>query len=221
MDHFWINLLEEQQYHIQILNTIEDTSNWLNQQVADLIIIRWGDGSRSDLEILRRLCRTIAIPAILLTETLDEDLILACYEVGIDDCILSPTSGKLFVAKIQVWLRRSWTLPAEVLSTTEVGNIELDPLRREAVINGKHIKLTNLEFRLLYLLLAHPFQILDIRTIVQKVWGYEDRHDPTLLKHLVYRLSQKIEPNPAQPRYIIFIPDEGYRFQPTELPIAT
>ncbi len=221
VDHFWTTLLEEQQYHIQILSTLSATSDWLRQQSADLIVIRAGNGIPSNLEALNHLCRAIAIPAILLAETLDEARILAYYEAGIDDCILNPTAAKLFVAKIQVWLRRTWTLPTEVLSTTEVGNIELDPIRREAVVNGNRIKLTNLEFRLLYLLLAHPFEILETHAIIQKVWGYENRHDPTILKHLVYRLRQKIEPNPAQPRYIVFIPDEGYRFQPVELPLAT
>jgi DNA-binding response OmpR family regulator len=81
------------------------------------------------------------------------------------------------------------------------------------VAGGSAVKLTNLEFRLLHLLMAHPGQVLEAGVIIDRVWGYPDTGDSVLLKNLVYRLRQKVEPEPGEPRYIGTVAGVGYAFQ--------
>ena len=79
---------------------------------------------------------------------------------------------------------------------------------------GSPVNLTNLEFRLLHCLMGHHGQVLGPGVIVDHVWGYAGGGDNTALKNVIYRLRRKIEPDPAQPRYIATVAGEGYVFQP-------
>jgi len=113
------------------------------------------------------------------------------------------------------WLRRSWVGSIEVLANLQVGDLLLDPAQRQLVAPPSQvIKLTNLEFRLLYLLMSHHGQVLETNVIIDRVWGsYSDGGDSILLKNLVYRVRNKIELDPHQPRYILNVAGEGYMFQ--------
>ncbi len=96
-----------------------------------------------------------------------------------------------------------------------MGDLRLAPARREVITTtGSAVKLTNLEFRLLHLLMSHPGQVLGSNLIIDRVWGYTGGGDTVLLKNLVYCLRRKIEPDPSQPRYIQTVAGEGYSFQP-------
>jgi len=88
---------------------------------------------------------------------------------------------------------------------------DLDPDRRQLRLpDGGEISLTNLELRLLHLLMSHPGQDLEANMIIDRVWGFETV-DSAELKNVVYRLRRKIEPDPAHPRTIQTVPG-GYIF---------
>jgi two-component system, OmpR family, response regulator RegX3 len=110
-------------------------------------------------------------------------------------------------------MRRSWTVPASMLSSFQAGDFRLDPAQRQLVLQtGKVVKLTSLEFRLLHVLMSHPNQVLESSLLIDRVWGANSGGDSVLLKNVVYRLRRKIEPDPSQPRYIQSITGEGYVF---------
>ncbi len=72
------------------------------------------------------------------------------------------------------------------------------------------MRLTNLEFRLAQYLLVNVGHTLPMERLTQHVWGYRGTGDRQLLKQLVHRLRQKIEQDPAQPRYVVAVPGIGY-----------
>lgn len=151
---------------------------------------------------------------MLLTPGRNEAHILEVYQAGVDECIVKPVSPSLFLAKVGAWLRRSWTIPAEAMEDLQVGDVRLEPARREvAIATGSAVKLTNLEFRLLHLLMTHRGQVLEPDVIIDRVWGYAGSGDSAALKNVVYRLRRKIEPDPSRPRYIQTVAGEGYTFQ--------
>ena len=111
--------------------------------------------------------------------------------------------------------RRAQVLPNAALETVQVGEFRLDPDRRLLCTpDGQVVKLTNLETRLLYLLMNHPAWTLETDYLVDRVWGHFGEGDSILLKNLVYRLRRKIEPNPSQPCYLLTEGSLGYRFRP-------
>jgi DNA-binding response OmpR family regulator len=181
----------------------------------DLLI---ADVHTPDLDGLA-LCRQIRAeainPILLFTPRRDEAHILEAYQAGVDECIVKPVSPPLFLAKVQAWLRRSWTVPLAATDCLEAGALRLDPVRRELKMpGGSAVKLSALQFRLLYLLMNNQGQVFPPDLLIDRVWGYAGEGDRTLLKNLIYRLRQKIEPDPNRPRYIQTVGDEGYTFLP-------
>ena len=93
--------------------------------------------------------------------------------------------------------------------------MHLDPAKRQVTLaEGKVVKLTTLEFRVLHLLMSHPGWVMKTDDILQRVWGYYGNGDRDLLKNVVYRLRRKIDPDPNHPRFIFTEAGLGYRFQP-------
>jgi DNA-binding response OmpR family regulator len=135
---------------------------------------------------------------LLFLPTHHETEILEAYAAGVDEVVVKPISPAIFLAKIMAWVRRSWTVPVAGLSLVKAGSYRLDPARR-CMTNpdGMEIKLTNLEFRLLLLLMSRPAYVFSGDDIVESLWGGYGNGDQVLLKNVVYRLRRKIEADPA------------------------
>jgi len=178
-----------------------------------LIIIDANVPEAQALELIKNLRVEAAVPLILLTQFSTEDFQLEAYAVGVDECILKPINPALFYAKIQAWLRRSWSVPADTLDTLRVGGFSLLPSERTILLEGYDpVRLTNLELRLLYCLMSQPGQTITIEELNLRVWGYSNEADNTMLKNVVYRLRRKIERNPAYPLILQTVAGVGYKF---------
>jgi two-component system response regulator RegX3 len=183
------------------------------EDVFDLILIDVCGPDLDGIDLARRMRDEAVSPILLFTPDRDEAHSLAAYQAGVDECVVKPVSPSLFLAKVRAWLRRSWTVSAGALHCLEAGSLRLDPERREVTAgSGSAIRLTNLEFRLLHLLMTHQGHVLTSDLIIDRVWGYSGGGDSIVLKNVVYRLRRKIEPDPSQPRYVQTVPGEGYVF---------
>ena len=112
-----------------------------------------------------------------------------------------------------MFLRRAGSVPISILTTIQFGNISLDPSTRTVtVVEQVPQQLTPLEFRLLYILMANPDQVIPIDVIIERVWGYNGEGNRELVRGLVRRLRRKIEPDPSQTQFIHNHPGIGYRF---------
>lgn len=187
---------------------------WMDE-FPDLIVLEDYNAQADVLEFCRRMRGDAAVPILLLTSRNDEAYLLEAYAAGVDDCVPHPVSPRLFMAKVTAWLRRSHMVPAAALDEIQVSGFHLDPDYKQVILpDGQAVKLTNLETRLLYLLMNHPGWIMETNYLIDRVWGFFGRGDSALLKNVVYRLRRKIEPNPSQPRYLITESTLGYRFMP-------
>jgi two-component system KDP operon response regulator KdpE len=131
----------------------------------------------------------------------------------VDDVLTKPTSPSLFNAKIKVWLRRAWTVSPDTLEPLAVGKLHLLPEMRSVTLpNGTVVRLTNLEFRLLYFLMSRVGRPVTTENLIQHVWGYAGEADSTILKNLVYRVRRKIEKDPAKPVFLQTSSGVGYQF---------
>lgn len=193
-----------------------------SSEYPDLIILEDNNARKDVFAFCRQIRAEAAVPILMLTSLNQESLLMAAYQAGADDCIPPPVSPRLFLAKVKAWLRRAQVLPNAALDEICAGDFRLDPDRRRLITpNGEMVKLTNLETRLLFLLMNHPAWILETDYLVDRVWGHFGDGDSILLKNLVYRLRRKIEPNPSQPCYLLTESNLGYRFRPEgELPMS-
>jgi two-component system KDP operon response regulator KdpE len=89
----------------------------------------------------------------------------------------------------------------------------VDLAKRKIILNGKRVRLTPIEFKLFALLLENSGRILTHKQLLEKVWGWEYTDDLDYTRIYIWHLRQKIEPDPAHPRYIVTEPGVGYYFQ--------
>lgn len=215
LGRIWAYALNQTGLEVTLTRMVDDSLSHWEEGAYDLAIIDFQDSHREGISLCRRLRAQAVNPIVLLTPRGDEDRVLEAYHAGVDECVVKPISPCLFLAKVRVWLRRSWTVPARALDSLQVDGLRLDPVRREVVRSGgPAARLTNLEFRLLHLLMCHHGQVLQSDLILDRVWGYVGGGDSAMLKNVVYRLRRKIEPDPSQPTYIQTVSGEGYAFLP-------
>lgn len=199
----WGMLLVDLHCHPIIANTVSHALEALEESAPDLIVVDVTSRDVNGVQICRTLREHVVVPMLFFTPINNETHMLEAYQAGADDCIIKPISPALFLAKIRVWLHRSWTVQVESLNKLTVGEYTLDPSTHHLLSkDGRKIRLSNLEFRVLYLLADHPNQTFSNEEIIGRVWGFNDDRNSVLVKNVIYRLRKKIEPNPNEARYI-------------------
>jgi DNA-binding response OmpR family regulator len=96
-----------------------------------------------------------------------------------------------------------------------VHGIEIDPARRRVRIDGRDVELTDQEFRLLHLLAAHAGIVFSREALLSKIWRGDTFVTVRSVDTLVKRLRRRIEPDPANPRYLVTVWGVGYKFADT------
>ena len=206
--------IPRQQGLIVILETSREKAidRW-SAEMPDLVVIDIDAPHEDRMELYRKFREVSVAPLLLFLPTHHETQIIEAYTAGVDEVVVKPISPAIFLAKIMAWVRRSWTMPIDGLSLVKMGSHRLDPARR-CMINpdGLEIKLTNLEFRLLLLLMSRPAHVFSVDDIIQSIWGGYGSGDQVLLKNVVYRLRRKIEADPSNP-LLLQTGLGGYSFQ--------
>ena len=188
----------------------------LAERPVDLILMTSAN-SQNLLEAVKNVRSVGQTPLIVLAERPTEDEQCAILDAGAELILERPFSPRILSRYIRMLLRRSGTVPASVLQTIEQEGIGLDPTTRTVILNQQPPKrLTQLEFRLLYVLMSNPGQVFPTEEIVERVWGYGGEGSRDLVRGLVRRLRRKIEPSPNKPRFIHNLPGVGYHFSPLE-----
>ncbi len=135
-----------------------------------LIVIDDNDQEPGILNTIKIRRKDSAIPVLLLTDNKPEEYIIRAYAAGVDECVDKPISPSLFHSKIKAWLRRSSSVPVYVLDPLKVGNVKLIPAEKAVGINdGSPIHLTDLELRLIYVLIHGPGRTVSSEELVLRV----------------------------------------------------
>lgn len=191
-------------------------SRW-EDHPADVILVALGEGGNV-LQTAKEVREVTQVPLLILCEHQPESLMIQVLQAGADVVLTRPASPQMIAAQLARMLRRANSVPAFVLPSLNLGAIELDPSIRTVTVEGMGPKrLTQLEFRLLYVLMTNRGQVLPPDVIVEKVWGYSGEGNRDLVRGLISRLRHKIEPNPEVPIYLETLSGVGYRFKIDEL----
>jgi DNA-binding response OmpR family regulator len=160
----------------------------------------------------------LRMPILMLTardEELDKVLGL---ELGADDYVVKPFSLRELTSRIRSLLRRAYgdlAAPETASQQMTFGDVEIDLERLLVRRQGRLVDLTPTEFRLLRYLVAHPGRPISRPALIEAVWGYDSEigYDRTVDVHMRH-LRQKLEPDPAHPRYLVTVRGAGYKFEP-------
>jgi len=164
-------------------------------------------------EVCRRIRELSDVPIVILTARVQENERVRGLKLGADDYVVKPFSLKELEARVEAVLRRARaTRPQKTGILFANEELVIDADRLIVTRDGKQVKLTPTELRLLLFLAENSGRVLTHRQILEKIWGAEYAEDVDYVKLFVYRLRRKIEPDPKHPKYILSERGIGYRF---------
>ncbi len=153
------------------------------------------------------------VPVILLTAKADDMDKLMGFDYGADDYLTKPFNILELKARIRALLRRSGSGANKSGSQLQIGNICLDPDGRNAYRNGELVDLTAKEFDVIEFLMRNPNRVYSRESLLDTIWTYEYRSDIRTVDVHIRRLREKLEENPAEPKYIMTKWGVGYYFR--------
>jgi two-component system, OmpR family, KDP operon response regulator KdpE len=178
-------------------------------------------GGMDGLTVCRRIREVTDTPIMMLSaQAVTEDDVIEGLNAGADEYLTKPVRLNEFVARVNALLRRSQLVSLEVDQGYNDGYLSIDVHRRHVHVNGRRIHLTPTEFKLLAVLMENSGRVVTQRDLLEQVWGHEYVDDVYYPRVYISQLRRKVEPDPANPIYILTEHRIGYRFekQPPSLP---
>jgi len=190
----------------------------------DLVVLDVMLPGLDGIEVMRRLHEQPGepVPVILLTARAEESDRLTGLRRGADDYVVKPFSPAELVARVDAVLRRATPRSGDAASAEgdaaapplEHGPLRIEPGARRVTLAGAEVGLTQREFDLLLFLARRPGRVFTRDQLMEAVWGHAFFTDTSTVTVHVRRLRAKLEPDPAQPRFVETVWGIGYRFAP-------
>lgn len=184
----------------------------IRTQLPDVVLLDVMMPELDGFETLRMLREFSEIPVIMLTAKGEENDIVYGLELGADDYVTKPFGPRELSSRIKAVLRRKDTPSTDEAILKVDERLSVDFNQREVIVAGERIKLRPTEYRLLYHLIENAGWTVPHDQLLAKVWGYEYRDEAHYVRLYVNYLREKIEEDPANPRYILTERGVGYRF---------
>ncbi len=198
-------------YEVEVLGDGVAASRRAREGEFDLILLDVMLPRKDGFEVCRELRRRgVRTPIILLTAKTSESDKVMGLELGADDYITKPFSPRELRARVRAVLRRT---EGEAPELYRFGEVEVDLARCELRRAGKLVELTPLELKLLTAFLRHRGKTLSRDQLLDEVWGSGVAVTDRVIDTHVTNLRKKIEPEPAEPRYLVSLRGHGYRFE--------
>jgi two-component system, OmpR family, KDP operon response regulator KdpE len=201
--------LEAGGYHVHEAGIGKEATLIAAKVRPDLIILDLGLPDMDGIDVVKQLREWTKTPIIILSVR-DADLDkVAALDAGADDYLTKPFSTEELLARLRVALRHTQPGPETHVFTS--GDLQVDLTRRLVTVHGESVKLTPTEYALLRLMVQHAGRVLTHRQILKEVWGPAYIDESHYLRVYFSQLRQKLEENPALPKYLLTEPGVGYR----------
>ena len=208
--------LEREGFGVHVIATGEEAVARFAELAPDLVLLDVRLPGIDGFEVCRQLRRETRAPILFLTARSDEVDKVVGLELGADDYLVKPFSLRELTSRVRALLRRAYGELADVQATDTLrrGDLVIDLERRRVTRNGERINLTTTEFDLLRHLAARPGRVFTRSQLLELVRDYDaviEQDERTINVH-VSHIRDKIEPDPAEPRYIRTVRGVGYAF---------
>jgi DNA-binding response OmpR family regulator len=192
----------------------EEALRLYRQSQPDLVVLDLMLPKVSGLEVCRRIQADERVPVVMLTARGEEEDRIVGLGIGADDYVVKPFSPRELAARVEAVLRRvnEAQTGASVDKLMDFDDLRIDPNTREVTIRDTPVTLTAREFDLLHHMASHPRRVYTRDELMETVWGYAFAGDTSTVTVHMRRLREKIEPDPAHPRYLQTVWGVGYRF---------
>lgn len=173
----------------------------------------------------KELCRSFksempTVPIVVLSANADVDDKVVLLELGADDYVTKPFSPKELLARVRRAMRRNYRKPQAAIAgepgaphdVLSFGDVDIDFTSMESRRAGKPVSMTAQEFKLLRFLSKSTDRVISREELLNEVWGYQNYPSTRTVDNHILRLRQKLEPDPAHPRYFVTVHSAGYKF---------
>jgi two-component system, OmpR family, KDP operon response regulator KdpE len=171
-------------------------------------------GEMNGLTVCRRIREVADTPVMMLSaQAVTEDDVIEGLNAGADEYLIKPIRLNEFVARVKAILRRAQITSSDQDQGYNDGHLTVDLHRRHVYVDGRKIHLTPTEFKLLAVLMENSGRVVTQRDLLEQVWGQEYVDDIYYPRVYISQLRRKIEPDAANPIYILTEHRVGYRFE--------
>jgi two-component system KDP operon response regulator KdpE len=205
--------LESEGHRMLESGTLKDGMAQLHADSVQLLILDLGLPDGDGIAFIRELRTQFALPVLVLSARSAEGEKIRALDAGADDYLTKPFSTGELLARVRAQLRRRPAEGAEAATYVRFGDIAVDLAQRNVTRSSTPVHLTPIEYRLLCAMLAEPGKVLTYRHLLRTVWGSSFVESNHYLRIYVSHLRQKLEDDPAQPKYFLTETGVGYRFQ--------
>lgn len=211
---FMHHVLEAEGYRVFEAETMQRGLVDAGTRKPDLIILDLGlpDGDGGDF--IRSVRTWSNLPIVVLSARVEEQDKVGALDAGADDYLCKPFGIAELMARVRASLRRRTHPSAATEPITRFGDVAVDHVHRRVTRKGQEIHLTPIEFRLLTAMMNHPGKVLTHRHLLREVWGPPYVEHNHYLRIYMGHLRQKLEQDPARPRFLLTETGIGYRFMP-------
>jgi DNA-binding response OmpR family regulator/signal transduction histidine kinase len=205
--------LEEHHYRVQTVNHGVQFLRQLDLEEPDLIMLSTRLADLSGIELLSRLREFSQAPLIMLSDDCDEDERVRLLDLGADDLVVKPFGMKELLARTRALLRRKPVVEQQAATQAifSTGDLVIDYAQHQVWEHGRLIQLARTEYKLLSVLAHNVGRVLTHEVLLERVWGPEYNREVDFIWVYISRLRRKIEDDPRHPRYILTVPDVGYK----------
>jgi two-component system KDP operon response regulator KdpE len=177
----------------------------------DLIILDLGLPDMDGVDLTRRVREWSKIPIIVVSARGKEQDKVNALDAGADDYLTKPFGIGELLARLRVAFRHRAATTVTSEPAFQTGDLRVDLVRREVTVAGNAVHLTPNEYRLLAILVKYAGRVLTHRQLLNEIWGPNAVQETHYLRVYMNQLRQKVESDPAQPRYLLTEPGVGYR----------
>ncbi len=203
--------LKMEGYDVEVAGDGVTAARRARETAFDLILLDLMLPGKDGLEVCRELRRAgLRTPILMLTAKAQEAEKVMGLEIGADDYVTKPFGARELRARIKALLRRA-SDGAEPGSYS-FGDVEVDFLRGEVRRGGAAVEMTPIEFRLMGVFIRSRGRVLSRERLIEGVWGPDTFASDRVVDNHIANLRRKIEPDPANPRYLRNLRGLGYRF---------
>jgi two-component system, OmpR family, response regulator RegX3 len=206
-------------FETKVAATVAEALGLAAQVEPDLVLLDVMLPDGSGFDVCRELRQRSQVPIIMLTARGEEADRVVGLELGADDYVVKPFSAREVVARIRAVLRRTDSpARAEVAGPIEIGEVCLDPAKREATKDGEVLELSRKEFELLQLLMQNAGSVVTREQAFEDVWDTNWFGSTKTLDVHVSGLRRKLGDDSSEPRFLHTVRGVGFRFAtPDEL----
>jgi two-component system KDP operon response regulator KdpE len=196
----------------------EEALQMLRSANFDAVLLDVNMPGIGGVETLRRI-RAFAprLPILMLTVRDKEEEKVESLEIGADDYVTKPFSTRELIARVRAAIRRVKSPVRAEDAPIEIGEIRLEPIKRNVTKRGQPLHLTRKEFDILHCLMIRSGRVVTYARLLSAVWGADCREEVEYLRTFVRQLRKKIEDDPSNPAYLLTDVYVGFRFADAQM----